>query len=109
MKKGEIWIVDLGTRSGREQMGERPAVVIGHANQLVQVIPLTSNLERYNMSFTLLIEKTPKNGLSKDSIALVFQIVSIDKRRLKRRVGILSEDIINALEKLVLDLLKIGK
>ncbi|AGB03725.1 type II toxin-antitoxin system PemK/MazF family toxin [Methanoregula formicica] len=43
MKNGDIWLVDLTDAKGHEQRGMRPAIIIGSANGLVVVVPLTSS------------------------------------------------------------------
>ncbi|MFH1256672.1 MAG: type II toxin-antitoxin system PemK/MazF family toxin [Candidatus Diapherotrites archaeon] len=108
MKKGEIWIVDLTDGKGHEQKGERPAIVLGQANGLAIAVPLTANPDCARFSFTALIEKNSENGLTADSIALVFQIVSLDEVRFKRKIGVASKEKQSTIEKLVLDLLKIN-
>ena len=108
MKKSEIWIVDLADSKGHEQKGERPAIVLGRANGLLIVVPLTKTLESARFSFTELIEQTPENGLNADSIALVFQIVSLDDLRFKRKLGTVSKEKQDAIDKLILEMLKIN-
>ena len=42
MKKGEIWIVDMGSSNGHEQVGLRPAVIVADVvNPVVTIIPCT--------------------------------------------------------------------
>ena len=44
MKKGEIWIIDIGKMGGREQEGIRPAVVVADVvGTIATVIPCTAN------------------------------------------------------------------
>jgi len=108
MRKGEVWFVNLPEGKGHEQKGERPAVVIGRANGLTVVIPLTGNTDKAAFSFTLHIEPRPENGLSKDSIALVFQISSMDDSRFKSKIGTITKEQQDAIDKLILEMLKIN-
>lgn len=108
MRKGEIWFVELPEGKGHEQKGERPALVLGRANGLTVIVPLTGNIDKATFPFTQHIEPTPENGLSKDSIALVFQISSMDDTRFKRKIGAIQKAQQDAIDKLVLDLLKIA-
>ena len=89
MEKGEIWVVRLFSKEGREQEGIRPAIIISDTKtDLALLIPLTSNLESLEkLPFTLEIKKTKDNKLIKDSVALVFQLQAMDKRRLVSRIG----------------------
>lgn len=109
MKRGAIWMVDLPEGQGHEQKGQRPAIVIGSANGLVAVIPLTSNLDKAVFSHIEVIEQTKENGLSTDSIALVFQIKSIDKNRLMRRIGDASKEDMKKIDAQMSDLLGLSR
>ena len=59
MKKGEIWIVDIGSTGGHEQQGVRPAVIIADVvGSVVTIIPCTSNLDSLHFPFTLQFRQT---------------------------------------------------
>ena len=107
MKKGEIWSVDLSGGQGHEQSGRRPAIVVASANGLVLIIPLTTSHERATLPYTEVIEPTGGNGLSEVSIALIFQLKSIDKTRFGRRLGKITEGQITAIDTLLSELLDI--
>lgn len=108
MKKGEIWFVELPEGKGHEQKGERPAIVLGRANGLTIVVPLTGSIDKAVFSFTLHIEPSPENGLNKDSIALIFQLSSMDDSRFKKKIGAIAKEQQAAIDKLVLEMLKIN-
>ena len=101
MEKGEIWIVQFLSKKGREQEGIRPAIIISDTKtNLVLLIPLTSNLDALKkLPFTLEIKKSHENNLGKDSIALVFQLQALDKRRLKNKIGKLESDKMNEINR----------
>lgn len=105
MKKGEIWDVDLSVGTGHEQSGHRPAIVVASANGLVLVIPLTRTDSRATFSHTQVIEPSPENGLTEVSVALIFQLKSIDRARLRRKRGELTRDQVVAIDSLLCDLL----
>jgi mRNA interferase MazF len=109
MKKGTIWMVDLPEGQGHEQKGQRPAIVVGSANGLVVVIPLTSSTERAALSHTEVIEPSRENGLANESVALVFQIKSIDKNRLQRKIGEAAKEDLRKIDMLMADLLGMAK
>lgn len=91
MKKGDICIVDLSSSFGYEQRGSRPAILMSPIIAgLVVVIPLTTNLEALRFPFTLPIIESSLNNLEQNSVALIFHIKSIDKSRLRRKVGFVS-------------------
>ncbi|MCI0498040.1 MAG: type II toxin-antitoxin system PemK/MazF family toxin [Thermoplasmata archaeon] len=103
--KGDVWSVDIPEGRGHEQKGQRPAIVVGSANGLVTVIPLTGNIERAKFSHTDTIEPTDENGLSSTSVALVFQVKSLDEDRFIRRIGRVSGGDIERIDALMADLL----
>ena len=95
MKRGEVWLVQLGQTSGHEQQGLRPAIILTDTpTSLVLVIPLTTNLKALRFPYTIQIEPTKQNGLETDSVALIFHLRSVDKRRLIRNVGRLEKTVI---------------
>lgn len=108
MNKGEIWIVDLSLSSGKEQKGTRPALILSDTKTgLVIVIPLTTNYETLKYSNTLEIKKSKINNLDKDSVALLFQMRSIDKKRLINKIGNIEESYIIKVNNTLKQMLKI--
>lgn len=93
MNKGDIFIIDSSDDSvGREQFGNRPAVVISNTKtNIVIVAPFTSNKKALKFQFTLAISPDSQNNLDNESIALIFHIKSIDKSRVLKMIGKISE------------------
>ena len=99
MKLGEIWIVELPVKGGREQKGIRPCIIFSlTGTSMIVVIPLTSNLQALNFPNTLQINKSNKNNLEKNSVALIFQIVSLDKQRFISKIGDLETEFVNEIK-----------
>ena len=95
MDIGDIYTVEIPVSDGHEQAGTRPAILVQapqFEDQLptVLIVPLTSRLAAQAFPGTFLIHPDSKNGLTTTSVALVFQLRAIDKRRLKRKIGRLS-------------------
>ena len=91
MKKGDIYFVNLSSGFGHEQYGFRPVVLISESVAgLVVVVPLTKNLEALRFPYTLSIVDSSLNNLEQNSVALIFQIKSVDKNRLRQKIGVLS-------------------
>jgi mRNA interferase MazF len=94
MKKGEIWRMLIPAAPGHAQTGERPAIIVqelGFNNSLptTLIVPLTSKLAASRFDGTLVIQPDPQNGLSTPSVALVFQMRTIDQRSCLKQMGTL--------------------
>ena len=94
--------VDLPAANGREQRGRRPAVVLqdddyGGDLPVVLVAPLTTARAAMRFAETTLIYPTAENGLRQASVALVFQIRAIDRRRIQERIGTVNAEVLNAM------------
>jgi mRNA interferase MazF len=106
LKRGEVWLATLDPTQGFEQAGVRPVIIF--QNDIVSkfstttiAIPLTTNQRRALLPICMLL-KQGDGGLSQDSVALCFQIRVMDKTRLIRRLGQLSDATIAQLEAVVL-------
>ncbi|MDP3645662.1 MAG: type II toxin-antitoxin system PemK/MazF family toxin [bacterium] len=89
LQKGDIIVVDLTVSAGREQDGVRPAIAVSADNLpgVAIVIPLTGTIEALRFPHTLAILPAKDNGLEHESVALIFHVRSIDKRRILRVIG----------------------
>ena len=107
--KGEIWLIRIPSSDGHEQSGTRPAILIAqpHPNICI-LIPLTSNAVALRFPHTLEILPSKKNVLSVSSIALVFQIRAIDKKRLERMIGTVEEDTLENVNDMITEMLGIS-
>ncbi len=109
MEKGEIWIVQFHSKDGKEQKGIRPAIIVANTKtDLILLIPLTSNLNALKkLPFTLEIRKSNANKLEKDSVALVFQLQALDKKRLLSKIGNIENYYLTDINKIIKNLLKL--
>jgi mRNA interferase MazF len=92
-RRGEIWTVDLEPVVGSEQGRARPALIIqndiGNRYSPVLIVAAVTSGER--ASYDVQVEvKAPEGGLHHDSLVLLNQIRTIDKRRVGRFWGRLS-------------------
>ena len=90
-KRGEVYLVSFDPTVGSEIQKTRPALILqnGIANQhspITIVGAITSKFEEPLYPTEVLV-KAPEGGLSVDSVILLNQIRSIDRRRLVRRLG----------------------
>ncbi|KXA88526.1 hypothetical protein AKJ40_03475 [candidate division MSBL1 archaeon SCGC-AAA259M10] len=96
VRRGDIVLVDLDPVKGSEQGRTRPAVVIqndvGNKHSPTTIVaPLTSS---YRKVYPVNIEvESGENGLERDSIILLNQIVTVDiKSRVLKKLGKLSPE-----------------
>ncbi len=91
IKRGEIYYADLSPVIGSEQGGVRPVLIVQNDvgnkfSPTVIAAAITSQREKNNLPTH--IEVDARNcGLAKDSIVLLEQVRTIDKRRLKEKMG----------------------
>ncbi len=96
MKEGDIYLVEIPASGGHEQAGLRPAIIIQSSSleklPTVLIVPLTSKMKAADFPFTFIIEPDQFNNLNNSSVALIFQLRAIDKRRIKNKLGELKQD-----------------
>ena len=107
MDKGEIWVVEFPKLDGHEQAGTRPAVVLAEVFGIAVIVPLTTNLAALRFEHTISIKSAKTNGLSAESVALIFQVRAIDKKRLSRKIGNLEESYVKKIDEQLRKLLKL--
>jgi mRNA interferase MazF len=92
-RRGEIWTVDLEPVVGSEQGKARPAVIIQNdiGNQYSPVLIVAALTSGERARYDVQVEvKSPEGGLHHNSLVLLNQIRTIDKRRVGRYWGRLS-------------------
>ena len=104
--RGTIVMVDLPLGNSSVQGGTRPAVVISNNkgnkfSPVLIVVPLTSRVKKY-MPTHHTIEPSMLNGLSKTSIALAEQIITVGKDMVRNIVGTLEEIDVNFINRKVM-------
>ena len=114
MKIGDVYLVEIPAIGGHEQAGYRPAIIIQSESRLeemptVLIIPLTSKTKATTFPFTLLIKPDQSNNLSSMSVALVFQLRAIDKRRLKQKLGSLKNSDVIKIKQLIKKMMLLDK
>ncbi len=89
IRKGDVLIVDLTVSTGHEQSGTRPAIAVsgGELPGVIVVVPLTGTIEALRFPNTLAILPAKDNGLENQSVALIFHMRSVDKRRVMNVIG----------------------
>lgn len=101
MKRGEVYWADLAPRSGSEQAGRRPVIVVSHDafNQTagwrsVMVVPLSTAAAQRRRGPTAIALRAGTAGLRRESIALCHQVTTLDRAKLTQRIGLLPPDMV---------------
>ena len=94
VKRGELYYADLSPVVGSEQGGIRPVLIVQNdvGNKYSPTIiaaAVTSKLNKAKLPTHIEINAN-EFGLIKNSVILLEQIRTLDKRRLKERIGALS-------------------
>lgn len=102
IKRGDIFYADLNPVVGSEQGGTRPVLVIQNdiGNQYSPttiVAAITSQLDKAKLPTHVELAKDIC-GLEKNSVALLEQIRTIDKRRLQDKVSTLDEPLMRKVD-----------
>ena len=100
IKRGDIYYADLSPVVGSEQGGLRPVLIIQNDvgnkySPTVIAAAITSRLDKTHLPTHIDIY-ADRVGLSKDSVVLLEQVRTIDKRRLKEKMGHLDDNMMNA-------------
>lgn len=102
VKRGDIFYADLSPVVGSEQGGVRPVLIVqndvgNRYSPTVIAAAITSQKDKSKLPTH--IELSPQScGLSRDSIVLLEQVRTIDKRRLKERMGKLDDNSMNQID-----------
>ena len=99
VKRGDIYYADLSPVVGSEQGGMRPVLIIqndvgNRYSPTVIAAAITSRMGKTRLPTHIDIY-AEKAGLAKDSVVLLEQIRTLDKRRLKEKMGHLDDSIMN--------------
>ena len=95
IRRGDIYYADLSPVVGSEQGGVRPVLIIqndvgNRFSPTVIAAAITSQKDKTKLPTHIQIS-SQNCGLSRDSVVLLEQVRTIDKRRLKERMGRVKE------------------
>ena len=103
MTRGDIYMLDFSIPFGSEPGRRRPVVIIQSDKENLNnlntkvVVPLTSNTINADLRGNVFLPKN-ESGLSKDSVALIHQIVVVDKFRLEEKISKLPKHLLSKIE-----------
>ena len=91
VRRGDIYYADLSPVVGSEQGGIRPVLIVqndvgNRFSPTVIAAAITSQKDKAKLPTHIQVHTTD-SGLSRDSIVLLEQIRTLDKRRLKEHMG----------------------
>lgn len=109
MKRGEVWEAILEPRSGSEQRGKRPVIVLMRENFLrapgwrsIILVPVSTSARQSARGPTAVALVAGAGGLLSYSTALCHQITTLDRAKLAQRYGELSPEDLRRVEEGVL-------
>ena len=104
IKRGDLFYADLSPVIGSEQGGVRPVVVIQNNvgnkySPTLIVAAITSRMNKANLPTHVRVKKAEDMDLPKNSVVLLEQLRTIDKKRLREKIGSFSDDILEDINK----------
>ncbi len=102
VKRGDIYYADLSPVVGSEQGGLRPVLIIqndvgNRYSPTVIAAAMTSGLGKAKLP-THIDVHAERAGLSRDSVVLLEQVRTLDKRRLKEKMGHLDDEMMHEID-----------
>jgi len=103
--RGDVFFADLSPVVGSEQGGVRPVLVlqndIGNKYSPTTIVAaVTSQIDKAKLPIH--VELDASQGLDRDSVILLEQIRTIDKRRLREQVAHLDDDVMKRVDEALL-------
>ena len=99
VRRGDIYYADLSPVIGSEQGGLRPVLIVqndigNRYSPTVIAAAITSRMSKAKLPTHIDIY-AGEVGLAKDSVILLEQVRTLDKRRLKEKMGHLDDEVMN--------------
>ncbi len=108
MVKGDIFLIRLQPRSGSEQQGMRPGIIVSHNSfsnapnwKSLTIVPLTTSEGWLGKSPSTVLFSKGESGLNKKCAALAHQITTIEKSKCVGYVGACTPGKLKELEQAV--------
>ncbi len=103
VKRGEIYYADLSPVVGSEQGGVRPVLIIqndtgNRHSPTVIAAAITSQTGKARLPTHIELPVEEECGLTKDSVVLLEQVRTLDKRRLRERMGRVDDKIMEKID-----------
>ena len=103
VKRGEIYYADLSPVVGSEQGGVRPVLIIqndtgNRSSPTVIAAAITSQTGKARLPTHIELPVEEECGLTKDSVVLLEQVRTLDKKRLRERMGRVDDRIMEKID-----------
>ncbi len=105
MRRGDVFWAQLAPRSGSEQSGRRPVIVVSHdgfnevtAWRSVIVVPLSTSDAQARRGPTAVPLAAGTGGIDKASVVLCHQVTTLDRMKPTERIGFLSAEVLARVE-----------
>jgi mRNA-degrading endonuclease toxin of MazEF toxin-antitoxin module len=109
VKRGDLYWTILAPRSGSEQTGRRPVIILSHdafnatpAWRSIIVVPVSTSSHQARRGPTVVPLPAGTANLQNDSSALCHQITTLDRAKLAERIGELPGEILAGVEQALL-------
>lgn len=102
IRRGDIFYADLRPVVGSEQGGIRPVLVLQNdtgnkTSPTTIVVTMTSKVnKKSNQPTHVMLHKDDTYGLPKDSIIQCESVRTIDKKRIKKKIGYVNEESVDS-------------
>jgi mRNA interferase MazF len=115
VKRGDVFWAELAPRSGSEQRGRRPVVVVSNDgfNRVeswcsVIVVPLSTAPQQRRRGPTAIAVPKGTGGLRQESIALCHQVTTLDRAKLVAHIGELPHAVLQRVDEGLRTALAVG-
>ena len=105
MKRGEVYWAVLAPRSGSEQQGRRPVIIVSRDGfnrapnwRSVIVVPISTSTSQADRGPTAVLLPAKSGGLKKTSIAVCHQVTTLDRAKLEKLIGVLSQGLMQQVD-----------
>ena len=105
MKRGDVFWADLVPRSGSEQTGRRPVIIVSHNgfNQTskwrsIIVVPISTSESQALRSLTTVPLPIGAGSLPRVSTAICHQVTTLDRSKVSEQIGRLTPELLRAVD-----------
>ena len=98
MRRGEVWEARLAPRSGSEQSGRRPVLIVSNDGfnaaegwRSIIVVPFSTSGSQRDRVATVIPFAKGRGGLARSSVAICHQVTTLDRMKLDHRLGALTK------------------